>query len=407
MMSEVLLLLSTYPFITPRHGGQVRLFNIAKAYNDAGWKVESLAVYEPEGYEQKMVGCNDIPFPATSPYRKFKGRDVPLINDYLSGAFASADDGGFPSVLQKLPKQIKVIHVEQPWLWPLACKIKTYLKLDDTCLIYGSQNIEAPLKKEILENYDINDVNDVISEIDKLEKRAAIEADIAIAVTHSDLSILKSWGAKRLLLAHNGITPWNAKPEAVSRWKERLPKAPCILYIASAHPPNFTGFTRCVGESLGCIPPDSRLVVVGSVCNHIYDSLASTRWHSLNLSRLQLLGILSDDDLAAVKDLAHAFLLPIPHGGGSNIKAAEALYSGAYVIGTKAAFRGFESFIDMPEVTVAYSPSEFQMAIRNVLTSPRVECSKNQELRDELRWEKCLSSIPVAVEKLSKGLSPK
>ena len=135
-MKPVVLILSTYPFITPLHGGQVRIFNIAQTYTGAGWQVESMAIYEPEGYEPQLLGPRDIPFPPISVYRKFKGRDVPLINDLLTGTFAAADDGGFPAVLQKLPKRIDAIHVEQPWLWPLACKIKKLPEFKDVCLIY-------------------------------------------------------------------------------------------------------------------------------------------------------------------------------------------------------------------------------------------------------------------------------
>ena len=399
-MKPVVLLLSTYPITMPRHGGQIRTSNIAKVYTDKGWQVESMAVYEPEGCKGEIVGPRDIPFLSTSAYRKYKARDVPLINDLLTGPFAAADDGGFPTIRERLPERIDAIHVEQPWLWPLACKVKKLDGFNDIRLIYGSQNIEAPLKREILENYEITDIDDVITEIETLEQRAARDADVTIAVTQSDLDTLIKWGAKRPLLARNGIAPWFASQQAISRWEARLPKAPWILYVASAHPPNFTGFCQCIGESLGCIPPDSRLVVAGSVCDHIYEQLASTRWSSLNLSRLELLGILSDDDLAAVKNLAHAFLLPIPHGGGSNIKTAEALFSGAYVIGTNSAFRGFETFLHLSEVTVAQNPSEFQKAIRETLSSLPNSPEDNRNSRDDLQWDKCLERIPELVREV-------
>ena len=402
-MKPVVLLLSTYPITMPRHGGQIRTSNIAKVYTDKGWQVESMAVYEPEGCKGEIVGPRDIPFLSTSAYRKYKARDVPLINDLLTGSFATAGDGGFPSIQKKLPKRIDAIHVEQPWLWPLACKVKELHDFKDICLVYGSQNIEAPLKREILENYEVTDIDDVIAEIEELEHQAARDADFTIAVTQSDLDTLIKWGAKRPLLACNGIAPWFASQKTISHWQGRLPKAPWILYVASAHPPNFTGFIQCIGNSLGCIPPDSRLVVAGSVCDHLYEQLALTRWNSLNLSRLELLGVLTDDDLAAVKNLAHAFLLPIPHGGGSNIKTAEALFSGAYVVGTKSAFRGFETFLDLPEVTIANSPSEFQKTIRETLLKPPLSSEESKANRAELQWDRCLAPIPDLVRTVLKG----
>lgn len=404
-MKPGVLLLSTYPFVEPRHGGQVRLAGIAEAFAEAGWQVDSMAIYEPEGYGSQRLGARDIAFPCDSPYRKFHGRDVPLINDLLSGPYAAADDGGFQAVLQKLPRQLDAIHIEQPWLWPLGQRIKQLPRFKDACLIYGSQNIEAPLKRDILTSYQIATAEEVVAEIDALEQRAAREADISVAVTQSDLDVLIAWGARRPVLAANGIAAWQARPETLERWRERLPKTPWMLYVASAHPPNFTGFTDCVGPSLGCFAPDSRLVVAGSVCEHLSRHLAATRWHSLNLSRLQLLNVLSDDDLAAVKTLAHAFLLPIPHGGGSNIKTAEALYSGAHVLGTAAAFRGFEDFMDLPEVTVARSPADFQAGIRTLLARPTAAPSEAAwERREALRWDRCLAAIPAAVDAALQGV---
>lgn len=320
----------------------------------------------------------------------------------LTGVYAVTRDGGFSEVLQKLPNKIDVIHVEQPWLWPLARKIKHLPKFKNTCLIYGSQNIEAPLKREILTSYHVDNIDEIIAEIDKLEQQATREADISVAVTRSDLSTLIKWGAKCPILAPNGIAPWQAKPEVIESWAERLPSAPWLLYVASAHPPNFTSFTQCIGDSLACIPPDSRLVVAGSVCEHVYRQLVTTRWHTLNLSRLTLLFVLSDDDLAAVKSLAHAFLLPIPSGGGSNIKTAEAIYSGKFVIGSKHAFRGFENFIDLPEIMVANSPTQFRTFIRETLVRP-ISKTVIQDRRDLLRWDRCLTPLCDEIEHLLKG----
>ena len=405
-MKPTVLLLSTYPFLEPLHGGQLRMAHIAKAYKAANWQVESMAIYEPEGYGTQRRGARDLPFPVDSPYRKFHGRHVPLVSDLLTGYYAAADDGGFGEVVRHLPSRVDVIHAEQPWLWPLAKRLKQLPGFENVRLIYGSQNIEAPLKRDILKSCGVTDAAEVVAEIDALERQAACEADAAIAVTKSDLAVLMSWGAANAVLASNGISSWQASPERLAHWRERLPKAPWMLYVASAHPPNFTGFTDCVGPSLGCIAPDSRLVVAGSVCPNLYQHLAATRWHSLNLSRLQLLNILSGEDLAAVKTLAHTFLLPIPHGGGSNIKTAEALYSGAYVIGTAAAFRGFEDFLDLPEVVVARSPAEFQTSIQTVLARPKNLASMPAEAlakREALLWDRCLASIPAAAAAAQHG----
>lgn len=401
--APVLLLLSTYPYRKPLHGGQIRLANIAKIYESAGWSVHGIAIYGPKSYDAESVGRYDVPFPPDSPYQLIDGQLVPAIDDLLSGNYAIAEDGGWQHVHVRLPPNIDAIHVEQPWMWPLARKIVDLPRYRGAKLIYGSQNIEFPLKKEIFYSLGINDKWGIVQSIEKLERTAVQEADLSLAVTQADLDVIKAMGARNALLAPNGIESWQAQGKHLERWRARLPKAPWILYVASAHPPNFTGFIDCMGDSLACIPPNSKLVVAGSVCEHIYRCYASSRWSSLNLSRLELLYVLSDEDLAAVKTLAHAFLLPIQHGGGSNIKTAEALYSGKYVIGSEAAFRGFQPFTELPEVTIARSPAQFQQAMRSVLQRQPLSAEPvaTNDLRYTLRWDQCLAQVPVVVKKIA------
>ncbi|OBQ60220.1 hypothetical protein A8146_19865 [Mesorhizobium loti] len=303
-----------------------------------------------------------------------------------------------------IPGRIDVIHVEQPWLWPLAKALREHSQYSSSLLVYGSQNIEAPLKRGILTDSRVADFEDVTEAVDRLERQAAHEADLTVAVTQEEVDVLTSWGLTNVKLLPNGIEPWQADDEAIENWRPRLPAHPWLLYVASAHPPNFTGFAQIFGGSLGCFSPTSKLVVAGSVTEHIYRAMDDTKWSALNLSRLQLLFSLPDQDLAAVKSLSHGFILPIPFGGGSNIKTAEALYSGKYVIGTPSAFRGFESFIDLPEVFVGGNASEFQHAVRHVLACPPSlplqAGSQRSECRQALRWDACLAPLPAMVEKL-------
>lgn len=405
MSPITILLLSTYPFRRPRHGGQIRLSEIARVYGRAGFIVHSIAVYESEGYDRNDVIPNDVSFPSSSQFRLYRGRTVPFINDLLTGKFAALEHGAFWAIQRRLPKRVDVIHIEQPWLLPLAQRLRSELSTcRHACFIYGSQNVEAALKKSIFESYDMNEFGDVLQEIDALERAAARESHLAFAVTDYDKSVLEDFGAQNVALAPNGASPWRANDERLDYWRSRLPTAPWILFIASAHPPNFTGFVQCMGDSLACIPPNSRLVVVGTVGEHIYRILSNTRWRDLNLSRLMLLWRLDDDDLAAVKTLAHAFLLPILNGGGSNLKTAEALYSGKYVICTPSSMRGFEAYRLLPELTIAESPKQFQTAIRDVLCDAPAASSTPEatEIRKRLRWDHCLAALPDAVMRLVK-----
>lgn len=390
------LLLSTYSFGRPRHGGQVRLANIAKTYLAAGFEVLSLAVCETHDVG---FGKDDIVFPDRAPFNLFEGQSVLFTADVLSGQYAADPNGAWPQIRSRfLNSKINVIHAEQPWLWPLVVRLQELPSCIDTVLVYGSQNIEAPLRADILHSYG-QASGALIHAIERLERQAACEADLVLAVTPEDGAILQSYGAKRVVLASNGIAPWSAEGADMLRWQKKLPQAPWAFYVASAHPPNFTGFLDCVGQALGGIPPDSKLVVAGSVCEHLQQLLTSSRWSNLNLARTQYLGMLSDIDLAVVKSLATVYCLPIAHGGGSNIKTAEAIYSGAQVIGSPAAFRGFEQFLDLPQIHVVHSASQFQTLLATLLSS-RLLVPVDQDglaARASLAWSHCLASIPLAL----------
>ncbi|MCB5306752.1 glycosyltransferase family protein [Yersinia massiliensis] len=402
-MSIKVLLLSTYPILNPRHGGQVRVSNIKKVYENNGFQVINFALYEPESYSKGDVESLDMPFEINSPYRKFEGKLIPLITDLQSGEYVSKDDAFFQDFVQRIPNDIDVIHIEQPWLWPLINRLQNDFLTKKPILIYGSQNIEWLLKKDILDSYSISDSELVVEKIKQLEITAALEADITCAVTENDVEILSGFGARNVTLARNGIAKWKASAEKLKYWKERLPKSPWILYVASGHPPNFKGFKACVGDSLACIPPDSKLVVVGSVCESLYNQLIDSDYSSINQDRLQLLYMLSDEDLAAVKELATAFLLPIPHGGGSNIKTAEALYSNKYVIATETALRGYERYANSNKLIVCSSTSEFMSSIRCVLSEIEINAEmQDQDDKQDLLWDNCLQIIPVTVKKLIK-----
>jgi glycosyltransferase involved in cell wall biosynthesis len=400
-MNRSILFLTTFPYREPRHGGQVRMHHVESTFRSAGWRVRCIAVYDEKAYGNQQIGGHDIPFPSDARWREFNGRPVPLIDDLLAGVYAQADTGGFPLVMRRLPDQVDAIHVEHPWLWPLARKIQKTRGDSHLALIYGSANIEARLKADILASAEVTDAADVIKYTQELEQMATSEADLVLAVTQSDADVLSSYGPRRILLAPNGIEPWRASEAELTRWRPRLPQSPWLLYVASAHPPNFTGVIDTMGDTLGFLPPDSRLVVAGSVCEHIYRVFAASRWHALNLARLELLFGLADAELAAVKELAHAFVLPIAHGGGSMLKTAEAIYSGRYVIGTSAAFRGYEDFLQLPELMLADSPVAFGNAVKRALRlPPAAEMAGVRGAREALRWDRCLAELPAQVEEI-------
>lgn len=379
------------------HGGQIRLAEIAAAYRRSGAEVRVCSVFDQTSYANQRYGRYDHIYPLQSPFRQWQGQAVPLIDDLTVGNYAAQDAAAYQALTAHLPQPVDVLHFEQPWLLPLVLRWRDEGRLKGTRLVYGSQNIEAALKASILHQYSVPQADAIAQEIAVLERSACQAADLTLAVSESDRQVLQGYTAQPVVLAANGIAAWQASDAALKHWKTQLPAANFALFVGSAHPPNISGFFDMFGDALGFISPDSRLVVAGSVGPHLLTHPQFQRWLPLNQSRLQVLGMVEDDALAAIKTLAHLFVLPITEGGGSNIKTAEALYSGAHVLGTPVSFRGFDGFLKLPGVHQQAQPADFRQAVARLLQTPSpVKEPASETHRQTLLWSHtlaCLESV--------------
>jgi hypothetical protein len=395
--AKKILFLSTYPIKNPRHGGQIRLANIIKVFQKDGWETHHVAICDQDAYDEAKIGGHDIIFPKSSSYRLYKNNKVPFISDLTSGYFASEEALVIKKALKEMPKDLDVIHVEQPWLFAFAKKLRSQ-NAHKTKLVYGSANIESGLKAEIFKMFGLVDTLGIIDEIQNIEMTATKEADLVLAVSHQESETFQDWGAQEVAIALNGATLPDATPEKRKEWMVKLPKNPFALYVASAHPPNFTGWLELLGPALGYIPPGSKLVVAGSVCEHIYQILNNSNYASLNMPKLQLLFELDDSDLSAVKSLADLFLIPLKTGFGTNLKTAEALISKKTVVSSVKGMRGYEEFKSLPQVTVSDEKEILHGAIRRGL-SPESAMKIPTEKRNQpdpvkLAWDHCLGKLP-------------
>jgi len=214
-------------------------------------------------------------------------------------------------------------------------------------------------------------------------------------VTKEDESWFETYAEKSdLMLVQNGVRHLTCNNKIIAVVKEKIRSEKWVTYVASAHPPNFYGFYQCVGDSLASIPPDGKLVLAGSVSDHLEPYLKSSRMRFLNDSRLITFGRVESDVLDTIVLNSHGILLPISTGGGSNLKTAEALVSNKHIVGTTKAFRGYESFLDMNGVTVADSKSEFRASIRKIFNSPKLSRSSSEISRvSQLYWENIFVSL--------------
>lgn len=398
------LVVATYPIENPQHGGQKRASAIVHAYKERFDKVCFVAVFHKKIY--KEFSRDDISLSLTSSIEAEKN---PLTSDIICGNAVYND----PKVKKQFSELLMnyrpdILHIEQPFLYlgikPLIAELGIKPKI-----VFGSQNIEAPMKKEILigAGYAATDTIEPVKVIEGVERLLSAECDLLVACTDEDLLKHREMGAKYCVLAQNGIAEIKTTPSTVSRrrnWLRQLDIAKSILFVASAHPPSITGFYDMVGKGLGFLPRNAKVIMAGSVGEFFVDTVKSdnrTIEDATFWMRAHSCGRLSEEELAALLVVCDVIILPITEGGGSNLKTAEAILADKKVVATPHALRSFEWAEEFPNVWVAKSKKDFIRAIQDALKSQFVQRTAAQKKQAEtVLWEYRLKEFTQEVAKL-------
>ena len=349
------LTLCTYPIKNPKHGGQLRVRSIVDAYRAAGNSVEIVGVLGSEQYETEN---GFLAFPGLAALSRIVPNPF-LMEDYAIGELCASDESFYQRLVNLIHQAPDAIHIEQPWLYSFAMRYRNEFATKAK-VIYGSQNVEYRLKREILaSNVDVETARQWVDLVKQAELNAIYGADALVCVSEGDLNWVGGHTSRPVILAPNGVKSWQSTPEGRREAARHSQESTFALYCASAHPPNITGFFDLFGGGFGSLKPDEKLVIAGGA------GLAIARderiHHSSKLAeKVVVAGYVSQPCLEGLLDGAHCIVLPLTQGGGTNLKTAEALWSGKYIVATTVAMRGFERFIGASGILVADEPSAFK-----------------------------------------------
>ncbi|CAN7665281.1 glycosyltransferase [Variovorax sp. LjRoot130] len=389
-----ILQLTPYPLLEPIHGGQIRCAQIQKALLGAGFEVCNFAM-SPNAELRR--GPDDLLSPPDSPYGDVR---FPYLFDHFAGQHALRDPSAYAHVTRIfLEYQPDAIIVEQPYLFDLAFRLKTE-HAPNCKVILSSQNVEWRLKAAMPAMVELKSVQDAfVQEIKELEVRAARDADLLIACTDRDAGELGDWTRAPTVVAPNGIEPFNCSSAMVADWSKHFGRR-YPVFVGSAHPPNANGFWKMLAPGLAFLPPGDRIVVLGGVSHLIPVHQGMAEYVQLNEKRLVLAGVRERADLQAMILASHVVLLPIVEGEGSNLKTAEALHSGKWIVATKKAFRGYEFALELPNVMICETPDQFRQAVRLTLSKPPADFQLPESVRHRIEWEFTLQPLVSAVQRL-------
>ncbi len=403
-IQKSILVVGTYPIREPRHGGQKRLHAIVEEYKKRFTSVTYVSVFFDGFYSE--YSPIDIPL---GEYSRRLVQQSPMTGDIICGEAIYSD----PEVKKRFTEVVNtqnpdVIHIEQPYPYIGLKKLISELGISPK-LVFGSQNVEGPMKSEILAGYgtDAKAIIDIENQITALEEDLSKRADLTIACTTADLAVHAKMGATNLALAPNGVDRPEFSENSVQYWRSKFHAQDVestALFVGSAHPPNWAGFLSMVGKGLGFVQRQQRIVAAGSISDYFDREIKED---SLNVQdatfwlRAFSAGRLSEPKLQGIIAAADVILLPITEGGGSNLKTAEAIISGKKVVATSHALRSFEWFADFPGVWKADTKKDFQSAIIEAFAAPLPYRTKEQTQRaQEVLWQNCLKEMIEGVEKL-------
>ena len=390
-----ILLLSTYPAVNPAHGGQHRLSQIAKALEADGHSVEFRGILGSASYADTP---GYLRFPGTNALSRYLANPM-LMEDWAIGQYAADPAGGFKQLGKLCGDRYDAVFCEQPWLFEFAYK-QFSRKRRRPLLIYGSQNVEHRLKYEIAESYLTAALAEKYSLlVEEVECFAARNSDLNIVVSDNDKQWITSVSDTPVVLAANGVADRRAGIRDVQRSNSVATCRKFALYCASSHPPNIQGFYDIFGNGIGCLAPDERIVVAGGAGAQIVADSRFNRVSGLS-KKFVAAGEVTESELSGLLATAHVLILPITRGGGTNLKTAEALWSGRHVVGTTIAMRGFEDFCSTRGLVIADDPSAFQKAIREAMSSPalQLEAAERQQ-RSRVLWASTLKDLTSALRK--------
>lgn len=399
-----ILAFGTYPTRVPVHGGQRRSSQIGAYYTANGAEYAYACIYQPRSYSADTVGPNDYPFGVMEGLFA----RVPFIDDLASGEFAATRPEVYDNFVKLVDTyQPHVVQLEQPFLWPLVRRLIKEGKLNGVKIVYSSHNLEAPLKFDLLESAGVSRELNVQVErrISDLESELVDRADLIISVSKSESDTYREMNSlQRPIVIRNGADRLGHVSKPV--YGEELLPDEYMIFVGSAYPPNIDGFCKYVLKSgLYGFPPEKRFAICGGVSDGIYQSGLYSPHQGSYQDRVQFFSRPSDSELSWIRSHAKGFLLPIESGGGSNLKTAEALSSGKWVVTTEKALRSFEDFADQAGVIVADTPRLFRDAMLEVTYGAPLALDHRQvAMREGLYWDQLMSESGL-MERLSAAMT--
>jgi glycosyltransferase involved in cell wall biosynthesis len=403
MIKKKIIQFSTYPIVGTQTGGPLRVRAINSLYNQYFTDAKHVAIFSKYHHPIDYLPT-DI---AVSGELAEMTRTAPNTSDYLIGEAIASDPDLHKKLLDLLLEyRPDVVEVEQVFPYIGLKTVLEELPFKPK-LVYSSHNVEYSMKNDILLSlgHDKQERERMVAALRQTETELCQRADLVAVCTKADGESLKKLGAKRYILARNGVSEPHPAEADKQYWHAYFAKRAIekiAVFMGAAHPPNMIGFHEMISTGMGFLPAGYAIVLAGGVGVNIMenlrpDSMADVTCHR----RLLSVGWISDERRDGLIAIADTILLPIVEGGGSNLKTAQALFSGRPVVATSKALRSFEEYQGLPTLRIADKPDDFRTTIRTAMSAPAIALTEQQvRFTRALLWDNCLHEMAEAVAQL-------
>ena len=245
--------------------------------------------------------------------------------DDIVASHHCVDNFFLDAIYRTLRKHARRIVLEHCYLLPLPVRYGDRY-------VYSSHNDETRMKAALLRGH--VDYASLMERMESLERYAVENAAMMLCVSYEDAASLmvgKRASAPAIVIRNGASEP--ADEDVVQTALTQLPhpvSPRSVVFLGSAHGPNVEAAHQLIRHvAPGC--PDVQFHFVGSVCNAIHE----------RRDNVQLWGVVDEARKCAILQSCPVALNPVVSGGGSNIKMADYIANGLFVITTDFGVRGY------------------------------------------------------------------
>jgi hypothetical protein len=399
------LMLAPYPFIQPRHGGQVRSAGIAQGLSNAGWQVICAGIYPETFFAADERGPDDIVL-SGSDIRDAVINDI-LFADLIAAHHAAREPGSLRQ-LRGLLQRVRpdIVHLEQPWPWlPLHRALEG---IKHPALVYSSQNIEWRMRPEM---YRLGlrrpGADALVAATQALEMELWHRADVVLSISDTEGNEIARQSGRGDVVYLPPVSDIAEGPAiAAGRFASEALKGG-IRYaglLSSAYWPNNEGFHEIFSDGLGFLRSGEQLWVAGQLGSAIASDPRYQDYKTINDARMRQVGYIADEEKATFFGGAHCVVVPVRMGAGSKLKTADALASGRAVISTSHGIQGYGPLASEAldrGIYVADDPAEFRSLITRALRNGLPGC--DESVRAKLRQQRLTETIGPIYDRLKQN----